>query len=81
MRVFVIVCQHERKVVENIELRSRLQGQQVTVTDIAKVKKNSQLCCWCGQFCSYVLVRSWVRVSLLLLKGLQLMLTKPSTSV
>ena len=51
MRVFVIVCQHERKVVENIELRSRLQGQQVTVTEIAKVKKNSQLCCWRGQFC------------------------------
>ena len=27
---------------ENIELRSRLQGQQVTVTKIAKVKKNSR---------------------------------------
>ena len=80
MRVFVIVRQHERKVVENIELRSRLQGQQVTVTEIAKVKKNSRtvLLAWAVL---YALVRSWVRVSLLLLKGLQLMLTKPSTSV
>ena len=42
MRVFIIVRQHERQVVENIELRSRLQGQQVTVTEIAKVKKNSR---------------------------------------
>ena len=42
MRVFVIVRQYERKVVENIELRSRLQGQQVTVTEIAKVNKNSR---------------------------------------
>ena len=41
MRVFVIVRQHERKILENIELRSRLQDQQITVTDIAKVKKNS----------------------------------------
>ena len=42
MRVFVIVRQHERKIMENIELRSRLQDQQVTASDIAKVKKNSR---------------------------------------
>ena len=42
MRVFIIVRQHERKVAENIELKSRLQDQQVTVTEIAKVKKNSR---------------------------------------
>ena len=39
---FVIVRQHERKIVENIELSSCLEGQQVTATDIAKVKKNSR---------------------------------------
>ena len=42
MKVFVIVRQHERKIMEEIMLSSRLQGQQVTVTDIAKVKKNSR---------------------------------------
>ena len=42
IKVFVIVRQHERKVVEDIMLSSRLQDQQVTVTDIAKVKKNSR---------------------------------------
>ena len=42
IKVFVIVRQHERKVVEDIMHSSRLQDQQVTVTDIAKVKKNSR---------------------------------------
>ena len=41
MRVFVTVRQHERKVVEKMELTCRLQDQQVTASDITKVKKNS----------------------------------------
>ena len=42
MRVLAIVRQHERKVVENIELKFRLQREKVTASDIAKVKKNSR---------------------------------------
>ena len=42
IRVFIIVRRHENKVVENFVLSSRLQGQRVTATDIAKVKKNSR---------------------------------------
>ena len=70
IKVFVIVRQHERKVVEDIILSSRLQDQQVTVTDIAKVKKNSRAVLSMWQFCLYVLGRSWVRLPHLLLKGL-----------
>ena len=42
MNVFVIVRQHERKIVQDIMVSSRLRGQQVTVADISKIKKNSR---------------------------------------
>ena len=42
IKAFVIVRQHERKLVEDILLSSRLHGQQDTATNIAKVKKNSR---------------------------------------